>query len=143
MIISKKIKEFLQNAKKTDAYWIERSKLDFSQELEKRRIKIGFSYADLAHKISTSPAYVSKIFRGDANLTIESMVKLSRATGGKVEIKIVDEVTATNPRIWFEHYTKTTAANQPMASETATVESKVLPFVVPKIKTKLSEEMYG
>ena len=71
------------------------------------------------------------------------MVKLSRATGGKVEIKIVDEVTATNPRIWFEHYTKTTAANQPMASETATVESKVLPFVVPKIKTKLSEEMYG
>ena len=31
MIISKKIKEFLQNAKKTDAYWIERSKLDFSQ----------------------------------------------------------------------------------------------------------------
>jgi transcriptional regulator with XRE-family HTH domain len=142
MIVSKKIKEFLQNAKKTDFYWVERSKLDFSQELEKRRIKIGFSYADLAHKIGTSPAYISKIFRGDANLTIESMVKLSRATGGKVEIRIVDENTATNPRVWFEHYSKKSAANQVISSETATVNSNVVPFIV-KSNTKLPEEMYG
>lgn len=112
MKLNKKIAEYLAGRKQHDSYWVEQLKLDFSISLEKRRKNAGLSYADLAKKIDTSPAYISKIFRGDANFTIESMVKLSRATGGKVDLRIVDENMAVDPSIWFAKIHHLPAANQ-------------------------------
>lgn len=94
MIISKALNRSIEESKKTDTYWVERAKLNFAIGLEKQR-RIGkLSYADLAKKIDTSAAYITKIFRGDSNVTIESMVKLARATGGELEIQIIN-VTAS------------------------------------------------
>jgi transcriptional regulator with XRE-family HTH domain len=46
--------------------------------------------------MGTSAAYISKVFRGDNNLTIESMVKLARATGGQLDARfLVEENTTT------------------------------------------------
>jgi transcriptional regulator with XRE-family HTH domain len=112
MKLNKKIAEYLAGRKQHDSYWVEQLKLDFSISLEKRRKNAGLSYADLAKKIDTSPAYISKIFRGDANFTIESMVKLSRATGGKVDLRIVDENMVVDPSIWFAKVHHLPAANQ-------------------------------
>ena len=112
MKLNKKIAEYLAGRKQYDSYWVEQLKLDFSISLEKRRKNAGLSYADLAKKINTSPAYISKIFRGDANFTIESMVKLSRATGGKVDLRIVDENMVVDPSIWFAKVYHLPAANQ-------------------------------
>jgi ribosome-binding protein aMBF1 (putative translation factor) len=98
MKLSKAIQRFIERAKEDDSYWIERTKLDFSLSLEKQRRIVGMSYADIARKISSSAAYVTKIFRGDVNMTIESMVKLARATGGQLQIQIVDENASA--RIW-------------------------------------------
>lgn len=112
MKLNKKIAEYLAGRKQHDSYWVEQLKLDFSILLEKRRKSAGLSYVDLAKKIGTSPAYISKVFRGDANFTIESMVKLSRATGGKVDLRIVDENMAVDPSIWFAKVHHLPAANQ-------------------------------
>jgi transcriptional regulator with XRE-family HTH domain len=49
------------------------------------------TYAAIAEKLGTSAAYVSKVFRGDENFTIESMVKLARSTDSRVSIQIVNE----------------------------------------------------
>ena len=98
MKLSKAIKKFVDRAKENDSYWVERTKLDFSLSLEKQRRIIGMSYADVARKINSSAAYVTKIFRGDVNMTIESMVKLARATGGQLHIQIIDEKASA--RIW-------------------------------------------
>ena len=38
---------------------------------------------------------MTKVFRGDSNVTIESMVKLARATGGEIDIRIIDSASAT------------------------------------------------
>ena len=84
------IKKLLESAKLTDSYWIEKAKLDFSVALENRRRANGLSYKDVAIKIGTSQPYVTKVFRGDANLTIETMVKLARATGGQLELHIAE-----------------------------------------------------
>ncbi len=116
MKLNKKIAEYLAGRKQHDSYWVEQLKLDFSISLEKRRKNAGLSYADLAHKIGTSPAYISKIFRGDANFTIESMVKLSRATGGKVELKIIDDGITVDHSIWFAKIHHLPAANQAVIS---------------------------
>ena len=95
MRLSKVIQKFVEKAKESDGYWVERTKLDFSLGLEKQRRVARMSYADIARKIGSSAAYVTKVFRGDANMTIESMVKLARATGGQLHIQIVDEQAST------------------------------------------------
>ena len=95
MAINKKLASYLAERKKTDAYWVESAKLDFAMKLEKQIRLAGLSYANLALKLGTSAAYISKVFRGDTNMTIESMVILSRATGARLNIEILNETTLT------------------------------------------------
>lgn len=94
MKLSKKLREFLDESRKTDAYWTDHAKLEFSNGLEKQRRSAKLTYAAIAEKIGTSAAYITKIFRGDSNVTIETMVKLARATGGQLDIRIVDSSVA-------------------------------------------------
>lgn len=94
MAINKKLAKYLSERKKTDGYWVEAAKLDFAMTLERQIRLTGLSYATFAKKIGTSAAYISKIFRGDENMTIETMVKLSRASGARLNIEIVNEAVA-------------------------------------------------
>lgn len=95
MKLSKALKSFEEEAQKSDLYWIEKAKLDFSLDLEKQRQAVKLSYSGLAKKIGTSAAYITKIFRGDSNVTLESMVKLARATGGELDIQIINKAAQT------------------------------------------------
>lgn len=96
MWVSKKIQDRINESKKTDGYWVEKAKLDYALELDKFRKVSGLSGKSLAEKLGTSAAYISRVFRGDTNLTIESMVKLARATGAKVEIKLTPELATVS-----------------------------------------------
>ncbi|MHB9117126.1 MAG: helix-turn-helix domain-containing protein [Burkholderiales bacterium] len=91
MKLSKELQKFSEATRAQDIHWIQKAKLDFSLALEFQRHLSGMTYSAIAEKIGTSKAYITKVFRGDANLTIESMVKLARASGGRVDIRIVDE----------------------------------------------------
>ena len=118
MTLSKKLKAFVDEAKQTDAYWVESAKLEFALALEQQRRAAGLSYADLAKKMGTSAAYISKVFRGDTNLTIESMVKLARVTGGQLDARIfAGEVAATAYR--------SAAATEPVSSALLAADSGV------------------
>lgn len=99
MKLSKSLKQFEDQARQHDSYWVERAKLDFSIQLERLRRAKGMTCVALAEKFGRSGAYISKIFRGDSNLTIESMVKLARATGGRLTITVADE-KAVSPVDW-------------------------------------------
>lgn len=93
MKISKALKGFVEKARSGDGYWIEAAKMGFAVSLEQQRKTAGLSYKAVAEKLGTSAAYVSKVFRGDSNVTIESMVKLARVTGGRLDVKVVDAKT--------------------------------------------------
>lgn len=93
----------MEEHKKTDGYWIEKAKLDFSMSLEHQLRIAKMNYAALGKKLGTSAAYITKIFRGDSNVTIESMVKLARATGGELDIQIVDRTPATVQWDWAKY----------------------------------------
>lgn len=86
--MSNALRAKLDAVMKTDKFWMESAKLDFALAIEHQRKRIGKSYADVAASIETSPAYISKVFRGDANLTIESMVKLARSLGCNLDFKL-------------------------------------------------------
>lgn len=110
MAINKKLAAYLAERKKTDVYWVESAKLDFAMKLEKQIRLANLSYATLAKKIGTSAAYISKIFRGDTNMTIETMVKLTRASGARLNIEIVNEAIVS-PR-WDNKIVRFSAIGQ-------------------------------
>lgn len=95
MKINKAFKTFIEEASKSDSYWVESAKIKFAVDLEAQLRLAKMTYTALAQKLGTSAAYITKVFRGDANMTIESMVKLARATGGQLDIRIVESVSAT------------------------------------------------
>lgn len=95
MKMSKTLRALMEEVAGEDTYWIERAKVDFAAALESQRRNAGLSYKDIADRIKSSAAYISKIFRGDSNLTIESMVKLAHATGGCLEVRVVSKAEAS------------------------------------------------
>lgn len=113
MALSKSLEHILVEAKKSDEYWMDSAKLDFAITIEARRRVINKSYADLARAMNTSNAYISKVFRGDANLTIESMAKLARAVGCSINIDLLP-ISAKKTR----HHTKSTAKEHLLPPET-------------------------
>jgi transcriptional regulator with XRE-family HTH domain len=89
----KSFKKLALEAKLRDSYWVEKAKLDFSIALNHFFDRSGKTQKELADKLNTSPAYITKVFRGDANFTIETMVKLARAVDGQLNIDIVPQKT--------------------------------------------------
>lgn len=89
----------LEQAKQRDSYWAEHSKIDFAIDLERLMDRQNLRKSDLAARMETSPAYISKVLRGDANLTIESMVRLVRAAGGTLHIHIAPQAAKVR---WFD-----------------------------------------
>jgi transcriptional regulator with XRE-family HTH domain len=100
-MLNEKLKRIIEIGKQSHVFWAERLKLDFATQLNKRRKSRGMTLAELAQQLQTTPAYISKVFRGDTNLTIESMARLAKATGGKIDIKIIDENMISDPQVWI------------------------------------------
>ena len=71
-----------------NSYWTEKAIIDFSIELNHLLRKRGLSKKDFASKINKSQAYITKVFRGDANFTIETMVSLVRALDGELNLHV-------------------------------------------------------
>ena len=98
MKMNKALSAMVETARQSDSCWVEQAKLDFALALEQRRRAANMTGAEIAAKTGTSPAYISKVFRGDSNYTIETMVKLARATGGQLDIRLLEEHAA--PVVW-------------------------------------------
>lgn len=75
------VQELIGQAKADDTYWTELALLEFSEDVIARMEHLGMSRSELAQRIDSSPAYVTKILRGSSNFTLQSMVKISRAVG--------------------------------------------------------------
>lgn len=65
-------------------------KLDFALGLVRLLEKNKIPYNDFAKAVGVSPAYISKVLRGDTNVTIETMVKLANGANGDVHIRVAD-----------------------------------------------------
>jgi transcriptional regulator with XRE-family HTH domain len=63
-------------------------KLEFAVAIDKAIRSKKVSRKAIAESLQTSPAWVTKVLRGDVNLTIESMAKLAQAVGCNLSIKI-------------------------------------------------------
>lgn len=87
----KSISELKRERKNGLDYWVESAKLDFMIEINEQIKHQKISKAQLAESISCSQAYISKVMRGDANFTIETMVKIARALNSKLCIHLAQQ----------------------------------------------------
>jgi transcriptional regulator with XRE-family HTH domain len=85
---TKSFTTLFKEARIKDSFWAETAILEFTSELYAAMEKRGHTKADLARALGTSQAYITKVFRGDANFTIDSMVRLTRALGYRLHIHI-------------------------------------------------------
>jgi transcriptional regulator with XRE-family HTH domain len=74
-------------------------KLDFAISIDRALKDSNLTRKAFAEKLQTSPAWVTKVLRGDVNLTIESMEKLCNAIGLNLEIN----VTKKQPKLVLEN----------------------------------------
>jgi transcriptional regulator with XRE-family HTH domain len=88
--------EVFSRAEEQDEFWTELASIEFTEDLarwmEERRV----SRAELAQSIGTSQPYISKVLKGNVNFTLASMVKLSRALGLRVRIRLEPEEGAAS-----------------------------------------------
>lgn len=94
----KSYRQLVEAAKDQDVYWIEVAKHDFAFSIYRQLKRHGITSAVLAKQLGVSPPYVSKVLKGDENLTIESMVKIVRAAHGKLHLEVADESDGLH---WF------------------------------------------
>lgn len=89
-----KVKSFaklVEEAKERDAYWVADAIYTFTEELYKMAENENISRAELARRLGVSPAYITKIFRGDVNFTIDTMVRLARRVGARLHLRLAPE----------------------------------------------------
>ncbi|MCV4341077.1 helix-turn-helix transcriptional regulator [Pseudomonas capsici] len=82
--------ELKSRSKESLDFWYDSAKQDFMISVHQVMTKEKISKSSLAAQIGASPAYISKILKGDANFTIETMVKISRALKTKLCIHLSD-----------------------------------------------------
>ena len=84
----KSFKELFDQAKRRDTYWVSSLILDFTEGLHKMMEANEVSRSELARRLGVSPAYITKVLRGNVNFTLDSMVRLARAAGGEVSLQV-------------------------------------------------------
>ncbi len=87
----KSFRQLFEEARAGDNYWVADAINCFTENLHGLAEEHGISRSELAARLGKTPQYITKIFRGDVNFTIESMVKLTRATGGRLHIRVAPE----------------------------------------------------
>jgi transcriptional regulator with XRE-family HTH domain len=88
---NKRFAKLLGRAKQRPQYWVSKITLEFANTLSDMLKGKEISRKELAKMVETSPAYITKVLRGDANYTVETMVKLAMAVDAKVEIRLLSK----------------------------------------------------
>ena len=92
-------REFFRKAEESIVYNVEGSILDFTEDLCRVMDEKDVSRAELARRIGTSPAYVTKILRGTSNFTLSSMVRVAMALGCDLRIHLAPRGSLTR---WYD-----------------------------------------
>lgn len=102
-----KLKQMFERASKTLDYALHGVILSFTEKMTGIMESKGITKSDLAARIGCSAPYVTKIFRGNPNLTVESMVKIAAAVGYEIEIELREKASHGST-------TNLTTTSQPM-----------------------------
>lgn len=99
-----------------------RAVADFLQQVNAQMQAQDVNNAELARRMGTSAAYVSRLFRGNANLSVQTMVKLAQAVGAQLQLGLVNDPAGAIHTVWQP--TPETVAAMKEARQMATARQK-------------------
>ena len=62
--------------------------ITFLQGISARQQALGLGNAELARRMGTTPAYITRLFQTSANLSLHTMTRLATAVGGSVQVGV-------------------------------------------------------
>jgi len=83
-------RQFFARAEASPDYWHAAAVHEFTIDLLRLMEEKKVSRAELARRIGSSRAYITKLLGGNANFTLMTMVKLAMALDGAIHIHIAD-----------------------------------------------------
>ncbi|HEV7683114.1 MAG TPA: helix-turn-helix transcriptional regulator [Pyrinomonadaceae bacterium] len=83
---SERLEEFATRIEQTETFDIEGAKFDVSEHIFSMMERQGVSKAKLARRMGKSRPYVTRMLQGNANFTLESLVKIARALECRLDI---------------------------------------------------------
>lgn len=86
---SERLEELAQRLEQSEMFDIEGAKFDISEHVFSMMERQGMSKAALARSLGKSRAYITKILQGNANFTLESLVKIARALDCRLDMSRV------------------------------------------------------
>lgn len=89
-------RELSDAAASKPASWAQLAWLEFTEELLALMTAQNVTRAELARRVGVSPAYITKVFRGTVNLTLETMSRLALAVGASVRLHVAPLDKRTN-----------------------------------------------
>lgn len=112
----------------TPAYQAEKLAVAFLAELNAFMQAHDVSNAELARRAGVSPAYITKLFRGSSNLSIETLTKFANAVGCKVHLHLANNGADVR---WFDVFQQQRVFQReidPGAAQFARVMSQLKPI---------------
>jgi plasmid maintenance system antidote protein VapI len=98
MVDIERYRQMFQEAESHTDYWIDGPIGEFTEDLARLMEEKEVTRAELARRMGTSRAYITKMLGGNANFTLLTMVKLAMALDGAVHIHIADKRAVTRWR---------------------------------------------
>lgn len=99
-------KEFLEQPRDSVGYWAEGAILDFTDKLSEIMESQCVSRAELARRVDTSQAYITKVFGGQANFTVETMTKLALALGYRIRVHVAPKGAQTRMVDFYQNHSQ-------------------------------------
>lgn len=105
----KSFRDLFEAAERDPAFHKELAILEFTEELVRVMHEQGVTPTELARRIGSSQAYVSRVLNGGANFTLGSMTKLAMGLGMdlKMHLSPADAVT-----VWRDYYPGSTRTSE-------------------------------
>ncbi|HVG10950.1 MAG TPA: helix-turn-helix transcriptional regulator [Thermoanaerobaculia bacterium] len=83
-----KYRRFIHEAQASVDYWADIPISEFGEDVCRLMEEQGVSRAELARRLGTSRAYVTKLLGGNANFTLQTMAKVAMALGAAVHVHV-------------------------------------------------------
>ncbi len=82
------LRKEMETAESEPDFVYEQLLLDVNERILTAMERAGVRKADLAERLGTSRAYITKLLGGPENLTLKTLVKVAMALNSKVELRI-------------------------------------------------------
>lgn len=90
-----RFRQFIHEARQSVDFWVDGPITEFAEDIWRLMEEQKVSRAELARRLGTSRAYVTKLLGGNANFTLQTMTKVAMALGATVHVHVADQKAIT------------------------------------------------